>query len=194
MPQTQGDKLLDEFKKIQKRILKANLSNNPNTLERYRIDIINSNNKFINYVTPRYAAANRQLQVLTDNSLEYVRKQLIRCLDALDCEYEISEDLQSTVDPSSVKFRTGLVVHPDADIDYGDSDTDELNPPGEQAKEATDSNLIRDLVDSLVDTDAGSTQAAAAIATQITSAYLTSSNSDILTPVKVTEVKSVLLA
>lgn len=80
----------EEFKNVAKLMLKERLSRNIETLQSYRIKIITANNKIITYINNRYGSVNRADQTIYDNHLEKIREKLIKCLNNLQCTFELN--------------------------------------------------------------------------------------------------------
>lgn len=95
----------EKFILIAKRILKSNLTTNPETLERYRVDIITAYNLFVDYIAPRYRAltpGENELGETYFSYIEYVRNKLLSCLQKLGYTYLFSRDAFEAVDSNLV--------------------------------------------------------------------------------------------
>lgn len=92
----------DKFQTVVKRILKTELSKNPDTLAQYRRHIILTYNNFIHFASENYAKLDRSKKSILENNVEEARNKLIKCLDNLKLEYELPNDLLEQVEPSKV--------------------------------------------------------------------------------------------
>lgn len=88
-----------DFIRATKRILKENVPSNVETLEAIKLDIIDSYNNFIvisAQLHPKLDTKSKKV-ILTD--FHICREKLIKCFSALNCEYFISSDFGTLIDP-----------------------------------------------------------------------------------------------
>lgn len=78
--------------------MKENLSTNPDTLNKYRTDIVSVYNSFISYVRRKFDKASDEVRLIYEEHLRYVREKLLLCLHNLNLDYEFSEDKFELVD------------------------------------------------------------------------------------------------
>lgn len=80
----------EEFLKVTKLVLKEQISQNKDTLQRYRCQVIEANNKVVQYINSNYNSKSRTEQAIYDDTLEKVRNKAIQCFNRLKCTHELS--------------------------------------------------------------------------------------------------------
>lgn len=91
----------EEFRGVAKLIIKTNISRNSETLSRYRVQIIDANNKFVKYVKDTYEKVNDKDREKLGAWLQKVRETFIKCLECLNCERNLP-DIDQIIDDSHV--------------------------------------------------------------------------------------------
>lgn len=83
------------FRLTAKKILKRNLTNNPNTLSKYLTEIVNAHNVFVNAVYKKYIlleeTAIDDKKILTD-AISYVRDIFTKCIHKLGYDFKFSKN------------------------------------------------------------------------------------------------------
>lgn len=142
----------NKFYTVAKRINKESLSTNPETLNRYRTEIIEAFNLFLNFVNSVWDQATKPQQATLDNKLLLARQVLIKCFEKLQCTYDLPSNIYDEVLESNVGPISGIEKEDDKET-QGTSGTrsassaDELkeiddnsNEKIESDKEETESN------------------------------------------------------
>lgn len=93
---------INKFLAVAKKILKTQLSTNPETLRGYRREIVPAYNRFVNFVETNYQRVDRNKQAILDNNIEDIRSKFINCLENLRCTYVLPNDLQEQVNEEDV--------------------------------------------------------------------------------------------
>lgn len=91
-----------EFYDVAKLMNKSEISSNIVTLTRYRSLIIPAYNKFVKFVADNYTSAKQSDQYLLDDSLARARGILIKCLDNLQVQYTLPNDIYKIISESDV--------------------------------------------------------------------------------------------
>lgn len=91
----------EDFRGVAKLIIKANISKKRETLSRYRVQIIDANNKFVEYVNENYGKVNDKDREKLGAWLQKVREIFIKCLECLKCERNLP-DIDQLIDDSHV--------------------------------------------------------------------------------------------
>lgn len=102
------EELKTEFIKVAKRILKENLSTNPETLETYRIDIVTAYNDCINYVVKINSQLSESKQNSAYTELTYIKNKFTECLEKLNCVYTLPETILKPVLETEIFFNMAL--------------------------------------------------------------------------------------
>lgn len=90
----------NNFKLVAKRILKSQLSTNPDTLNRYKVDIVNAYNEFIEYVTNEIIHLKNDeedLKNLYVDNITYIRTRLFECFDKLNFVYVFGDKISERI-------------------------------------------------------------------------------------------------
>lgn len=87
------DELKEKFRTVAKRILKDNLSKNPNKLLEYKRDIYTVYVNFFIFVNSIYDTIPAKEKSETYELLTYVANKFEECLIRLNCKYRLSESL-----------------------------------------------------------------------------------------------------
>lgn len=87
---------------VSKRILKSNLSTNPEKLLQYRNDIIEAHNKFIGYVRRKYNDASPANRLVYDKNVFYVKGKTENCFERLKVSYVFTDVLLEYIDGAKV--------------------------------------------------------------------------------------------
>lgn len=112
-----------KFNLIAKRILKRELSENPETLSKYKVDIVQAYNTFLDYVSRRIIQLTPTQDDVKDIYVETTKKVkdvFIRCLDRLKLSYDFTDRLFERIDASK------LVVVLESEQDQGESDQERI--------------------------------------------------------------------
>lgn len=83
----------EKFVLIAKRILKDDLTDNADTLARYKADIIKAYNTGIDYVTKNYNKVSKDSQERYVKFAEYIRTKFLLCLENLKLRYEFGDEV-----------------------------------------------------------------------------------------------------
>lgn len=136
-------RLKEEFKKVTKRVIQGReLSKNPVTLKSYETDLLQTYNKIIVYLQPRYSKLKRVTQNELGTDLNKLYNRLVQCFKKLNVQISEPEYLLQTVSllnsegaSTSSGAATETVPHEDIEdlnnsIDLlvnSDSDDDDLS-------------------------------------------------------------------
>lgn len=93
---TKYKELSEEFYKCTKRVIKRDLSVNPNTLNQYRTDLANSYNNLINYVRT-IDTSDESIRNRITSDIKSLRIRLIESFRRLDTNIDLGEKLLDTV-------------------------------------------------------------------------------------------------
>lgn len=122
------------FKLVAKRILKKNLSTNPDTLSKYKIDICNAYNDFIEYSTGRIILLRPKDEYLKDiyiDTTKGIKNHLVNCLGRLRLHYPFSTKLFERIDLAKVTpiaaDQYDITQFDDSYSDSSDTDTNTVN-------------------------------------------------------------------
>lgn len=99
---TTYDELKIEFISIAKRILKKDLSNNVNTLENNKTELIDKYNEIIEYFIAKYNFYTSPERDLAVKELNYVNQKLENCLTRLHCRFVLPTALLTLIDPTEI--------------------------------------------------------------------------------------------
>lgn len=94
-------KLEEEFVLVSKRILKTNISTNEETLHQYKLDIINTHNALIRYISYYYSKFDTATKTVYKTNLIQIRQRIIRCFENLQFQYHFSELLLTQIEYES---------------------------------------------------------------------------------------------
>lgn len=118
--------LKEEFIRVSKRVLKENISTNPETLAKYKHDIVIEYNALINYINNYYLLFPRDKKIKYKNELIDHRTRLNRCFKKLEIEQKFPEYLLANIDI----LEDGSLVEADCqnnpqipDLIYGELET-----------------------------------------------------------------------
>lgn len=97
--------LKEDFGLVSKRILKTELSTNPNTLIKYKTDIIESYRIVIKYLSSQYnvSSSENQKKFLLETSDYYLTK-FEKCLEKLNCRFILPASLFDPIEPELIKI------------------------------------------------------------------------------------------
>lgn len=134
----------ENFVLVSKRILKSELSSNPETLARYKTEIIEAHDRFIRYVKNLYKLLNP-----TDYELEeeyvaaiiYVRAKLLECLTRLGFEYSF-ENTFELIDLTKIKVIEFENNNEDQQENDNQQNNDNMAPPTKAEFIATYSKIL----------------------------------------------------
>lgn len=124
-------KLKDEFVLVAKRILKEQLSTNPNTLKDYERDIIAAHDKYVSYVSRFYYQLKVDDQKKVKDELIYIRDKTIACFKNLKLDFEVSTNLLEKI--------VFVTPDPTANVSSGSANSNAQPSPKSNLKERTDS-------------------------------------------------------
>lgn len=91
-----------EFVTIAKRILKKELSQNYDTLNNNKNELIDKYNEIIEYFIVKYNFYNPTEQDSAVNELKYVHQKLENCLTRLHCQFELPTALLTLINPTEI--------------------------------------------------------------------------------------------
>lgn len=85
--------LKEDFIKQTKKVLKDNISKNPDTLKRYEIEIIEAHHKIASYFNSFFDSATRDIQEYCHNEILYIREKTLKCFGRLVSRTKLPTDL-----------------------------------------------------------------------------------------------------
>lgn len=132
--------LKDDFVLVSKRILKENLSKNPETLKKYKREIINEHNCLLSYIIHYYGDFDTQHKIKYKTELIYIRKKITACFENLGLKYKFSKYLLRRIefdDQEVVDLDTDL-----EDIDAANLTITELDKIDEESDEQKQANNL----------------------------------------------------
>lgn len=133
-----------KFNAVAKRILKKNLSTNPETLNSYQVNIVTAYNNFIDYVTKEVVNLRKQDEDLKDvflSSSTQVKQKLIKCFKKLNLLYAFTgSPFERVIDTKLVPFRNNdpLTDEDSSDNQENNDDNDDNDSNGNNS--ANDDN------------------------------------------------------
>src|ERR1700761_5170588 len=92
----------DKFILVAKRILKKDLSKDPNTLSTYYADIVSAYNSLITYITDNFNVVNPEKQQQYTREINFIRTKFLQCLQNLQLDYVFLTDILEKVDDAKV--------------------------------------------------------------------------------------------
>lgn len=96
------ENLKTEFITASKRILKENISTNPEKLAEYKHDIIEAYNKCIDYVNNKWQSLDTSVQTSVYADLTYLKRKLTDCLNKLNLNFELPSNILSRVEEENI--------------------------------------------------------------------------------------------
>lgn len=106
---------------VGKRILKSNLSQNKETLQSYKRDIIAAHNRFVHYVSGRFEKVTDKHKDVYRKNLNYVRDKTRNCFAKLKVDFQFTDDIFQFIDENVAVFASGSNKH-DGDTESDDTD------------------------------------------------------------------------
>lgn len=110
------NELKNEFIKVAKRILKENISKDPNTLNTYKIDIIIAYNNSISYANSIWSNLTESEQNTVYSELLYIKTKFKECLGKLKYKYNLPENILIEVEETDIFLITELTNESDISL------------------------------------------------------------------------------
>lgn len=96
------DKLLGVFATVKKRIIKKELSTNPDTLDGYKRDIIQAHDNIVDYARQVFDELDNENKLKYREKLIYIRDKIIECFGRLSLNVVVSRDLLARIDENKI--------------------------------------------------------------------------------------------
>lgn len=108
-PQVQAQ--YGKFNEVAKCINKSQLSINPDTLNRYRENIVPAYNTFVQFISSIYDAVDEKDQTFLKEQLIRARKLFAKCLDNLRCTHDLPRNLLEAIQIDDIgQINSGIPI------------------------------------------------------------------------------------
>lgn len=118
--------LKEEFQGVTKRIIRSDLSTNPETLERLKRDIIAIHDKVVKFVAKFFNRLDDNDRPYYRNELIYIRDRTIKCFGRLSIDIDMSKSL---LVPIEAQVTNNIEVELESQGDLGNEETEFLGSP-----------------------------------------------------------------
>lgn len=112
----------NKFVTITRKVTRTDRSTVPTTLNRYREEVVTAYNGFLVFANSIYQQLSRGSQSTLDNRVEQSRDLLERCLNILECKYELPSDIFEQVELDKISNVPNFLENSDTTIEETNQD------------------------------------------------------------------------